>query len=57
MNEFLFRIFKIIRSQTGAGFRDCKFAFEQTHSIKGAINLIRNQPRKVIRKTYDGQVI
>ena len=57
MNEFLFRILKIIRSQTGAGFRDCKFAFEQTHSIKGAIDLIRNQPRKVIRKTYDGQDI
>ena len=57
MNEFLFRILKIIRSQTGAGLYDAKLAFEQTHSIKGAIDLIRNQPRKRIRKTYDGQVI
>ena len=57
MNEFLMRAIKIIRNQTGRGMYECKIAFEQTHSIKGAIDQLKHQPRPLMHKSYDGQVI
>ena len=47
----------IIPNQTGRGMYECKIAFEQTHSIKGAIDQLKRQPRPLMRKSYDGQVI
>lgn len=57
MNEFLMRAVKIIRSQTGAGLYEAKLAFEQTHSVKGAINQLKCQPWMSTSKSYDGQII
>lgn len=58
MNEFTLRAVKIIRNQTGLGLMECKEAFDKTHSIKGAIDLLRTTFRnKYCLLRYDGQII
>jgi translation elongation factor EF-Ts len=56
MNTFLYRVYTIIRSQTGAGMYECKKAFEKTRSIKGAIDYLKcvNRETKIL---FDGQVL